>query len=347
MASASIELRAPRARTIEAHGPKVAILLYPGICPVEFGIVTELLGWTGSGRGNWYRLTRCSDGGQSVSSETGLTIQAEAGLEAVAAADIVVAPGWNVDVSPSPELLDALRRAHARGARLVGICTGAFLFGEAGLLKGRKVTTHWGRSDLFRRRFPGAALQDDLLYVDDHEILTSSGSAAGLDLLLHMVARDFGLEVANALAVQHTMAPHRAGDQRQKVRRPMPARDEGALARLLDDIRASLNERWTIRLMASRAHMSSRTLIRRFEETTGASPGEWVTLQRLLVARALLESSRHGMEDIAAIVGFGSAAALRHHFRRRFGVAPSGFRPRKRSVRARAPLEAPALRKAS
>lgn len=312
---------------------QVAVLLYDGVCPFELGLVTEVLDWSDKPPG-WYSHVRCSHGGRPVVAPGGLSIPVEAGVEALDAADVILVPGWNLEAEePASEaLVAALRRAQARGARLVGLCTGAFLFGEAGVIQERRVTTHWRRAELFRRRYPSACLLDDQLYVDDGEILTSSGSAAGMDLLVHMVARDFGLEIANALSARHTMAPHRAAEQAQRVARPLPRRGDRSLAPLLDGIRGRLDERWTIRRMADEVGMSARTLVRRFSEATGSSPGEWLILQRVLTARVLLQNTRHGIEDIAAAVGLGSAAALRHHFRRRLGASPTDIRRNRGAV---------------
>lgn len=316
---------------------QVAILLHDGVCPLEFGAVAELLASPALAARGGYRLVTCSLDGGPVRTLAGMRIDADGGLEVLDAADTVVAPGWRLELGePPPPLRDRLIQAQARGARLVGLCTGAFLFGWAGLLRGRRVTTHWARAERFRHEFPGAILRPDDLYVDDGEILTSSGSAAGLDLLVHLIARDFGPEMANQVARHHTIGVHRAGNQRQQIARPVPTRRDRSLGPLLEEITERLDETWTVARMARQAHVSPRTLVRRFGAVTGCAPGEWLTLQRLAAARNLLEATAHSLETIAETVGLGSAAALRHHFRRRMGAPPMAFRRRSQGERPQA-----------
>ena len=228
----------------------------------------------------------------------------------------------------SPALREALRTAHARGARLVTICSGVFLLAAAGLLAGRRVTTHWRHFERLAALHPDVEIAPDVLYVDGGNILTSAGSAAGIDLLLHIVRADFGPQAANMVARRLVMPPHREGGQAQYVERPVPPRRDGRLAPLLDEIRARPGETWSIAAMARAVAMSERTFIRRFRDMTGASPGDWLLAVRLDAARAFLEESSASLDDVAAAAGFGSLATLRHHFRRRLGVSPAAYRGR-------------------
>src|SRR6185437_5845206 len=228
--------------------------------------------------------------------------------------------------SPTPAVKKALSEAHARGTRLVAICSGAFLLAACGFLAGRRATTHWLYADRLRALHPDIEVNPDVLYVDEEQILTSAGSAAGVDLLLHIVRKDFGARAANEIARRMVMAPHREGGQAQFIDRPVPVRANERLGPLLEAIRRRPAERWTIARMARRAAMSQRTFIRRFHESTGMSPGEWVIATRLGAARFLLESSAAAVDEISQSTGFGNPAALRHHFRRRVGLTPTAYR---------------------
>jgi AraC family transcriptional activator FtrA len=308
----------------------VAALAYDGLCTFEFGIAAEVFGLARPEIGDdWYRFIACSEASGLLRANGGISITAEAGLEQLSEAGTIVVPGWPTDEEPpSGPLVAALRRAHSSGARLVSICSGVFLLAAAGLLAGRRVTTHWRYADLLQRRYPGIRVDPDVLYIDEGDILTSAGSAAGLDLLLHLVRRDFGPLIANSVARRLVMPPHREGGQAQFVERPVPPRADGRLAPLLDEIRSSLDRRWTIAILASKAAMSERTFIRRFFDATGTTPAEWIIERRIEAARELLETESSELKTIAGTAGFGSVQSLRHHFRERMGVSPSSYRAR-------------------
>ncbi|HEX4300757.1 MAG TPA: transcriptional regulator FtrA [Gammaproteobacteria bacterium] len=317
-----------------AQNRQVACLLYEGLCSFEYGIAAEVFALPRPEMGkDWYRFTTCAETRRPLRANGGIQVTAETGLAALARAGTVVIPGWRADrAAPSPALRRALWAAHENGARLVTICSGVFLLAAAGLLKGRRVTTHWRYAGQLQAAYPDLAVEPDVLYVDEGDILTSAGSAAGADLLLHIVRKDFGPKAANSVARRLVMPPHRDGDQAQYIEQPVPKRADGQLAPLLDAIRRRPAEGWSVAKMARAAAMSERTFVRRFLELTGSSPGEWICGVRTDAARALLESSRSSLEDIATAVGFGSLGTLRHHFRTRLRTTPADYRRRFRLV---------------
>jgi AraC family transcriptional activator FtrA len=306
----------------------VAALLNERVATFELGIVAEIFGLPRPEMGpDWYRLITVAEERRPLAATGGLKVSPEAGLEALARAATIVIPSWRTDgAPPSPAVRKALSEAHARGARLVSICSGAFLLAACGFLAGRRATTHWLYADRLRALHPDIEVNPDVLYVDEEQILTSAGSAAGVDLLLHIVRKDFGARAANEIARRMVMAPHREGGQAQFIDRPVPRRANDALGALLEAVRRRPAERWTIARMARRVAMSQRTFIRRFHESTGMSPGEWVIATRLEAARYLLESSAAGLDEVSQSSGFGSPAALRHHFRQQVGLTPTAYR---------------------
>lgn len=318
----------PKARQVPNR--LVAALLHDKVATFELGIVVEIFGLARPEMGaDWYRFTTVAEEQKPLRATGGLLISPEAGLEALAGAGTIVIPCWRTDgVAPSPAVKEALLAAHARGARLVSVCSGAFLLAACGFLAGRRATTHWLYAEQLQALYPDVDVDPDVLYVDEDPILTSAGSAAGVDLLLHIVRKDFGAKAANEIARRMVMAPHRDGGQAQFIDRPVPAHANDRLGSLLEAVRRRPADRWTIGRMARRVAMSRRTFIRRFEESTGMSPGEWVIAARLEAARFLLESSGAGLDEVSASSGFGNAAALRHHFRRRLGLTPTGYRAR-------------------
>ena len=316
----------PKPRT--ARNRLVAALLQEKVATFELGIVAEIFGLPRPEMGpDWYRLITVAEERRPLQATGGLHVFPEAGLEALARAGTIVIPGWRTDgAPPTPAVKEALSQAYERGTRLVSICSGAFLLAACGLLAGRTATTHWRYADALRALHPDIEVNPDVLYVDEEQILTSAGSAAGVDLLLHIVRKDFGAKAANEIARRMVMAPHRDGGQAQFIDRPVPTRADDRLGPLLDSVRRRPAERWTIARMARRMAMSQRTFIRRFNESTGMSPGEWVVAARLAVARFLLESSAAGLEEVSQRSGFGNPAALRHHFRLRIGLTPTAYR---------------------
>lgn len=315
--------------------PLVVALVYDGLCAFEFSCVAEVFGLARPEFGaHWYRFETCAPA-RSVRGQYGIKMRVDAGLERLEDAGTVVIPGWQGIESQAPEeTLAALKAAHARGARLISICSGAFVLGATGLLDGRRATTHWRYAGELARRFPKVKVDPGVLYVDEGQLLTSAGSAAGLDLCLHMVRRDFGPAVANQVARRLVIAPHRDGGQAQFLKRPVDSLESGALSKLLDTVRRRLHEPLRNKQLARWAAMSERTFMRRFQAATGMPPAAWITGLRLDRARELLEGTKLSIERIAAETGLGSAITMRHHFRRRVGLSPLEYRRRFSQARA-------------
>ena len=311
-------------------GPLVVALLYDGLCTFEFGIVTEIFGLARPEMGDgWYRFASCAVDDGPLRARGGIVFQASDGADLIDEADLIVVPGWSSADAPVPEALRArLRAAHARGARLASICSGAFVLAATGLLDGGVAVTHWRYADAMRRRFPAITVDDAALYRIHGNIFTSAGSAAGIDLLIEIVRQDFGASAANSVARRLVMPAHRSGGQAQFLERPVRMRERTEIAPLLDQIRTDLSGRWTIASMAQACRMSNRTFLRRFVEATGAPPGEWLTSERLEAAKTLLRERSGSLDDIASAVGLGNAYGLRHHFRQRLGLSPSEYRAR-------------------
>ena len=309
-------------------GRNVAVLAYDGLCTFEFGIAVEVFGLPRPEIADWYRFIVCAIEPGPLAATGGFNLIAAGGLKQLRQADTVIVPGWRGIHTPVPEpLLKALRAAHARGARLVSFCSGVFVLAASGLLAGRRATTHWRYAAQLARAYPDIRIEPDVLYVDEGRILTSAGSAAALDLSLHLVRRDYGPRIANQVARRLVIPPHRDGGQAQFI--DQPVQEEGAaLAALFDWMRRNLQRDLPIRLLAQRAHMSERTFLRRFEDATGTTPKDWVIEQRLGRARELLEGSALPVERVATECGFGSADTLRHHFRTRLKLSPKRYRDR-------------------
>ena len=315
-------------KLLTPSSPLVVALAYDGLCAFEFGIAAEIFGLPRPEMGeDWYRFAVCAEQPGRLTTNVGLTVEVGVGIDLLGQAGTIVIPGWRSDgVPPSPGLAEALLAAHARGARLVTICSGAFLLAAIGLLDGRRATTHWRYAEQLSTAHPSVAVDADVLYVDDGTILTSAGSAAGIDLLLHLVRKDYGPEAANSVARRMVVAAHRSGGQTQFVERPVAIRANDPLSDVLDRIRADPAHPWTVSAMADAAIMSSRTFVRRFRDATGMSPGAWLAEQRLAAARDLLETTNLSVEQVAEHAGFGSAANLRLHFTNRIGIAPGQYR---------------------
>jgi AraC family transcriptional activator FtrA len=309
---------------------RVAVLAYDGLCTFEFGIVVEIFGLRRPELDvDWYEFEVCSLDRGPLRATGGVTIQPAGGARALRRAGTIVIPGWrDVDERPPQAVLDIVRAAHARGVRLVTICTGVFILAEAGLLDGKRVTTHWRHVDRLRARFPKVRVEPDVLYVDEGDILTSAGSAAGIDLCLHIVRRDYGAEIANQVARRLIVPPQRDGGQSQYIPAPVRAETGGGLARVLDWAQRRLGEPLTVDTLARRATMSARTFARRFREETGTTPHQWLTHQRLLAAQRRLETSAASVDEIAEAVGLQTAATLRLHFRRSLRTTPTAYRRR-------------------
>ena len=319
-----------RRRTPETPAPLVVALVYDGLCGFEFACAAEVFGLPRPELGpDWYRFETCAAERGPLRGQHGMRVIADGGLERLAGAGTIILPGWKgIDVPVPARVLQALREAHARGARLLSICSGAFVLAATGLLDGRRATTHWRYADALQRKYPRIAVDPAVLYVDEGALLTSAGSAAGLDLCLHLVRRDHGPDVANQVARRLVIAPHREGGQAQFVERPVGRRESDALSKVIGAMQRRLASPQPIAALAALATMSERTFVRRFKQATGSSPGEWLIGARLDRARELLEGSKLSIDAIAGECGFGSAITLRHHFRRRLGTSPGAYRLR-------------------
>jgi AraC family transcriptional activator FtrA len=305
----------------------VVALAYDQLCTFEFGCVVEMFALERPElEVEWYRFAVCAEKKEPVRAMGGITVTASHSLALLARADTIIIPGWRDPAEPPPpQLLRRLQAAHARGARLASICSGVFVLAAAGLLNGRAATTHWRYASLLQQRYPEIEVRPNALYVDEGEILTSAGSAAGLDMMLHLIRRDRGAKVANRVAQRLVIPPFRLGDQAQFVKRPVPSESATGLARLLDWVRGHPALPHSVASMARRAAMSSRTLQRQFQESTGLSPVAWLTRERVEVAKELLEAGK-SMAQVAALAGFGSEESFRRHFRIVAGTTPSAFR---------------------
>lgn len=318
--------RAPQRQSTRPRNTTVAVLAYDGVNAFELGMAVEVFGLPNMGP-DWYRVAVCSDSPRKQrAAGGGVKIVADAGLSFLQQAGTVIVPGWqDINATPPDALLAALCRAHARGARIASICSGIFVVAAAGLLVGRRVAVHWANAEALAGKYPSLRVNPNVLYVDDGDIMSSAGRAAGLDLCVHIVRRDFGAETANIVARRLVIAPHREGGQAQFI--PRPVWTEGnSLGELRNWIRDHLDQNLAIARLAAKSRMSRRTFIRRFEEATGVSPGEWVLQERTAQARNLLEATAMSIEQVATAVGFGSADALRHHFRTRFQTSPLRYR---------------------
>jgi AraC family transcriptional activator FtrA len=312
------------------NGRLVVALAYDGLCTFEYGVAVELFALPRPEMGpDWYRFATAAVEPGELKGLGGVRVVGDGGLELLDQASVIVAPGWRGPDAPvPPALVDALLAANARGAQLMSICSGAFVLAATGLLDGRRATTHWRHADALRERHPAITVEQDLLYIDEGDVMTSAGSAAGIDLGLHLIRRDFGPEAANSVARRLVTPPHRDGGQAQFVERPVPVAHEASrLGPILDRMRADLSGAHTIKALAGAAGMSERTFLRRFEAATGDTPARWLLAERLNRARDLLETSQVAIEQVAEAVGLG-APALRHHFRRQFSTTPGAYRTR-------------------
>ena len=307
---------------------RVVVVAYDDLHTFDYGITTEIFAQDRpSAASGWYGFqTAAADDGQ-LTAHGGMKVAVDGHLELLADAQTIVVPGWRLPkhVIPQP-FVDALRQAHRNGARVVALCGGAYALAEAGLLNGRRATAHWEDIADFTTRYPDVRFEPKVLYVDEGDVMTSAGRAAGIDLCLHIVRRDYGPEAANEVARGMVAPPHRNGGQAQLVRRPVPPDDKARMAPLLDWVRASLGEDLSLARLSEKVAMSHRTFIRQFIQVVGVPPGEWILGERLAHACDLLETTGLGIDDIAFRCGLGTAANLRHHFRHRYGTTPTSHR---------------------
>ncbi len=335
--------RGPRALSARRRQEVVAVLLFSGGPIFESSIPLSVFGIDRQDAGvPRYRLLVCAGEDGPLRTTGGLELTAPYGLEALSRAGTVVVPAWRSISQPPPaEALDALRRAHEEGARIIGLCTGAFVLAAAGLLDGRPATTHWMYAPTLAKRYPSVHVDPRELFVDDGDILTSAGTAAGIDLCLHVVRSDHGGEAANALARRLVVPPRRGdwGGQPRHLDRSLPEEIGGdPLAEVVAWALEHLHEQFDVETLAARAYMSRRTFDRRFRTLTGSAPLQWLITQRVLQAQRLLETSDYSVDEVAARCGFRSPVALRGHFRRQLGASPASYRA---AYRARRPQDEP------
>jgi AraC family transcriptional regulator, transcriptional activator FtrA len=306
----------------------VAVVMMDGVAPFEFGVLCEVFGIDRTPQGLPpfdFRVCGEHPGGSAMTS-VGVRIGTPRGLGGLVGADLVAVPAVRMGGVYPPAVLQSLREASAAGSTLLSVCSGAFLLGAAGLLDGRPCTTHWSYADGLAARFPTARVDPNVLFVDDGNLITSAGTAAGIDACLHLVRREIGSAAATVIARRMVVPPQRDGGQQQYVEQPIPPCSADSLAPVLAHAVGTLATEHTVTSLARRASLSERTFARRFLAETGTTPHRWLTNQRVLHARHLLEESDLGMDAVAERSGFGSAALLRHHFRRIVGVAPATYR---------------------
>lgn len=306
----------------------VVAVTYNRLGTFEFGCVTEVFALHRPEiQGHWYRFLACAIEEGPLHAIGGLRFESPHGLDLLDQADTIVIPGWrDPDERPPEALLQKLRQAKARGARICSICSGAFVLAWAGLLDGQTATTHWQLTDRLKKYFPAISIEPQSLYVDGGQILTSAGSAAGLDMMLHVIAKDHGSKVANQVAKRLIMPPHRLGGQAQFITSPVLQGDMGRLGKLIDWVRANLALPHSLESMSEQAAMSKRTLQRQFLDATGLAPHEWLVQERVSVAKQLLESPQPAISVVGERTGFGSEESFRRQFRRVAGVSPVHYR---------------------
>lgn len=303
----------------------VALAVTDGMLHFELSVAYEVFGAAPAAVAvPWYDVAVCGPHAVRVGR---FLLEPDHGLDGLRRADTVIVPGWaDIDEDPPAELVDAVRTAHEAGARVASLCTGAFVLAAAGLLDGKRATTHWAHTGALAARHPGVEVDPDVLYVDNGSVLTSAGKAAAMDLCLHLVRLDHGSSVANAVARRLVVPPHRAGGQAQFVAAPVPARDDHPLAALFPWVIERLEHPLTVEDLARRARMSSRNLGRHFRAATGTTPLQWLLTQRIRRAQELLETTDESVDAVAAATGMGTATTLRRHFNRTLGVPPDTYR---------------------
>ena len=307
----------------------VAVVAFDGISPFHLSVPCMVFGPDMSGAGvPRFELRVCAVEPGPLRTTAGFGIVAPRGLSALAGAGIVIVPSWRDPLERPPEaLLRALRAAHRRGARIVGLCLGAFVLAEAGLLDGRPATTHWALVPSFAQRYPQVQLRPDVLYVDDGYVLTSAGTAAGIDCCLHLLRTLHGADAAARVARRMVVAPHRQGGQAQYIEQPVAqSHADDRLSGVLEWALKHLNHAHSLDALAQRAVMSRRTFTRHFRQATGTTVGQWLLNQRLARAQRLLETTDRAIDVVAGDAGFGSAVSLRQHFAAAFNTSPSGYR---------------------
>lgn len=312
--------------------PTVAIVACHGQGLFEFGCAVGLFAPVRPELGvAWYTTRLCAAEPGALRMLGSTQVQLPHGLDAVEEADIVLVPGWRDPAERPPQaLLDALNRAHTRGARIASICSGAFVLAWAGLLDGRSATTHWRLTAALAQAFPQVCVREDVLYVDTGSVITSAGSATGMDMMLHMVRKDYGARVANLVAERLVLAPWRDAERSQRVTRAIPSGEPTRLARLMEWMRRNLRDAHSLKSLSEQAALSQRTLQRQFLEATGLSPIDWLIRERVAYARELLETTDRPLHWVAEQAGFGSQESFRRHFRGHTEHSPTAYREQHR-----------------
>ena len=315
-------------KTRARSGSLVALVAYDGLCTFEFGIAIEVFGLARPEFDfPWYRFAVVAAEGRRAKATGGIVVEADSDLGILEKADTIIIPGWRDSTERPPErLLRVLVRASERGARCLSICSGVFVLAAAGLLEGKRATTHWRHIPDLKRLYPNIQVEKDVLYVDEGSLITSAGSAAGLDACLHLVRRDFGSKVANTVARRLVMPPHRDGGQAQYVTAPVQERPGRPIAAVMEWARQRLEEPIDIADLAQRGAMSERTFLRRFRESVGMTPKLWLQRERMFRAQELLEASDMVLADIAEQCGYISLETFRVAFRRTVGTSPTAYR---------------------
>ncbi len=307
----------------------VAVIAYDAVNPFELAVATEVFGLERPELGvTWYRFLICAEEARPVRTSVGLSLTTPYSLEQLVEADTVIVPSSHPGIVPvSEKVLESLRDAYQRGTRIISFCTGAFLLAAAGLLDGRRAATHWMWAAELAARYPSVQVDAQVLYIDDGQILTSAGTAAAIDLSLHVVRQDYGADIAAAVARRMVVSPHRNGGQAQYIEMPLPASGEGEpFGTTVAWMTTHLHEQLTVEQMAAQAIMSPRTFARRFHATFGTSPYHWLLQQRIALAQRLLETTDEPIERVATCCGFSSAATFRLHFQRLLRTSPQSYR---------------------
>lgn len=309
--------------------PLVVVLAYDGLCTFEFGVAVEIFGLPRPEMGeHWYRFAVAAVDEGELRATGGVRVMADGNLSLLERADTIIVPGWRgIDSSVPDALCQSLRRANQRGCRVLSICSGVFVLAAAGLLSEKQATTHWRYTEELQQRFPQIQVVEDVLYIAEDNVFTSAGSAAGIDLCLHVVRLDYGLDIANQVARRLVIQPHRDGAQKQQIEHPVArSRESQRLGMLYDFLHQHLEESHSVRSLAERVGMSERTFLRRFQDATGKTPARWLLDERLQLAQHYLATSRHSMEKIAELTGFGNAKNLRLRFQQHLAINPLAYR---------------------
>lgn len=306
----------------------VYVLLYDNLCMFEFGCVAEVFGLPRPElKQDWYQFDTFSIDDNPVTTQYAGQLSPSIKLDKIDLPATIIIPGWQgVDVKPPIELIQFIKQAHDSGSRILTICSGVFVLASSGLLNGKPATTHWRYLERLKSDHPEIQVTNDVLYVDNGQIMTSAGSAAGLDLCLNLVRQDFGADVVNSVARRLVLPPLREGNQAQFVEAPAAETRGINISEITDTIIQELDKTWSISELAERFAMSERTLLRRFKQATGTSPAKWLTQARVQHARKLLETTQLPIENLASQCGFGTATNLRQHFKAHLNIAPVAYR---------------------